>query len=136
MRIEIHRWRMAMSPRNDGRVAVGYDLLVPLKDCVPKNSSNIEVLHGDRRYMHYPHATWSTDLPPCWTRYEAWLAHEREAERQMLRFLHEHCPETHELDEWPTLWAYIDPEHANDLHTVHVTIPPAAAAPPSAGAAA
>ena len=50
MRIEIHRWRMAGSPRDDGRVAVAYNVLVPLEDCVRNNSSNIQVLLDGRVY--------------------------------------------------------------------------------------
>ena len=42
----------------------------------------------------------------------------------MLAFLHEHCPETRELDEWTALWAYIRPELAEGLQTVHFTVPP------------
>ena len=124
MRIEIHRWRMAGSPHDDGLVAVAYNVLVPLEDCVPNNSSNIQVLLGRRAYRDYPYATWSTHIAPGWERYEAWLAHERAAKRRMLEFLHQHCPETRALDEWPTLWASIPPELAEDLHTIHFTIPP------------
>ena len=124
MRVEIHRWRMAGSPHDDGLVAVAYNVLVPLEDCVPNNSSNIQVLLDRSVYKDYAYATWSTDLPPGWERYEAWLAHERAAKRRMLEFLHQHCPETRALDEWPTLWASIPPELAEDLHTIHFTIPP------------
>ena len=124
MRIEIHRWRMAGSPHADGRVAVAYNVLVPLEDCVPNNPSNFQVLLGGRAYRDYPDATWTTNLEPSWERYEAWLAHERAARRRMLEFLHQHCPETRALDEWPTLWAPIPPGLAADLHTTHFTIPP------------
>ena len=124
MRVEIHRWRMAGSPHDDGLVAVAYNVLVPLEDCVPNNSSNIQVLLDRSVQKDYAYATWSTDLPPGWERYEAWLAHERAAKRRMLEFLHQHCPETRALDEWPTLWASIPPELAEDLHTIHFTIPP------------
>ena len=76
---------------------------------------------------NYPDATWSTSLSPGWTRYETWLAHERKVERQMLRFLHEYCPET--------LWAYVDPDLAQDLHTVHSSTrslrPPSGQRPPA-----
>ncbi len=145
MRIEIHRWRMAGSPRDDGFVAVAYNVLVPLEDCVRNNSSNIQVLLDGRVYKDYPDATWSTDLAPGWDRYEAWLAHERAAKRRMLDFLHQHCPETRTLDEWPTLWACIPPRLAESLHTIHFTIPPPGnanhdhqrhPAPPTDGAAA
>ena len=125
MRVEIHRWRMAGSPHDDGLVAVAYNVLVPLEDCVPNNSSKIQVLLDRSVYKDYAYATWPTDLPPGWERYEAWLAHERAAKRRMLEFLHsKHCPETRALDEWPTLWASIPPELAEDLHTIHFTIPP------------
>ena len=124
MRIEIHRWRMAGSPHDDGLVAIGINVLVPLEDCVPNNSSNIQVLLDRSVYKDYAYATWSTDLAPGWERYEAWLAHERAAKRRMLEFLHQHCPETRALDEWPPLWACIPPELAEDLHTIHFTIPP------------
>ena len=119
---------MAGGPRDDGLVAVAYNVLVPLEDCVPDNSSNIQVLLDGRVYKDYPCATWSTDLAPGWDRYEAWLAHERAAKRRMLDFLHRHCPETRALDEWPTLWACIPPRLAEDLHTIHFTIPPPAGA--------
>ena len=48
----------------------------------------------------------------------------------MLRFLHEYCPET--------LWAYVDPDLAQDLHTVHFVHPvaPATQRTAPAGAAA
>ena len=145
MRIEIHRWRMTGGPGDDGLVPVAYDVLVPLEDCVPNNSSNIEVLLNGRVYKEYPDATWSTDLAPGWDRYEAWFAHERAANRRMLDFLHQYCPETRTLDEWPTLWACIPPRLAEDLRTIHFTIPPPGdpnhnhqrhPAPPLAGAAA
>ena len=101
-------------------------------------SSNCYIQTDDGEYQDYPDATWSTDLPPCWTRYKAWLDHEQAARRQMLRFLHEHCPETRELTEWPVLWAYIDPDLARDPHTVHFTHPTQTTTehPPSATAAA
>ena len=124
MRIEIHRWRMAGGPRDDGLVAVAYNVLVQLEDCVPNNSSNIEVLLDGRVYKEYPDATWSTDLAPGWDRYEAWIAHERAAKRRMLDFIHQHCPETRTLDQWPALWAWIPPRLAEDLRTIHFTIPP------------
>ena len=104
MRIEIHRWLMAMAPRADGRVAVAYDILVPLEDCPPAEGRTIRVRPGEGEYLDYASATWSTDLPRGWDRYKAWLQHERNAHQQMLRYLHEHCPETRELDRWPTLW--------------------------------
>ena len=137
MRIEIHRWRMAIPVREDGRVAVGYDVRVPIGDC-PPNSSNHYILTDHGEYQDYPDATWSTDLPPGWARYEAWLAHEREAKRHMLHFLHEHCPETRELTEWPALWAYVDPDLAPDLHTVRfvLAVAPTTRRPASAGTAA
>ena len=135
MRIEINRWRMA-GARDIHTVAVGYNCLVPVKDCVPNNPSNRSIIWENRHYMDFPDATWSTDLPPSWARYSAWLEHERAARRRMLGFLHKHCPETRMLDEWPTLWADINPRFANKLHTVHFTIPWAPATPERAAASA
>ncbi len=122
MRIEIHRWRMAMAPRADGRVAVAYDILVPLKDCPRVEGMTIRVRPGEGEYVDYASATWSTDLPRGWDRYRAWLRHERNARRQMLGYLHEHCPETREIDRWPALWAYVRPEDAQGLRTVFFTL--------------
>ena len=138
MRIEIHRWRMAGSPHDDGLVGVAYNVLVTLEDCVPNNSSNIQVLLDRRVYKDFAYATWSTNLAPGWERYEAWLAHERAAKRRLLEFLHQHCPETRALDEWPTLWACIPPELAEDLHAIHdpSTRGPEPRPPAASGAAA
>ena len=125
MRIEIHRWLMAIPPRDDGRVAAAYDILVPFEDCPPKADGVIHVrldANTRKEYRHYPDATWATDLSPGWERSQAWIAHERSAKRRMLAFLHRHCPETRELTEWPSLWAYIRPELAEGLHTVFFTI--------------
>ena len=137
MTIEIHRCRMTIPVRKDGRVAIGYNIRVPIDDC-PPNSSNHYILTDHGEYQDYPDATWSTSLSPGWARYETWLAHERKAKRQMLRFLHEHCPETRELTEWPALWAYVDPDLAQDLHTVRFVHPttPATQRTARAGAAA
>ena len=117
---------MAGSPHDDGLVAVAYDVLVPLEDCVPNNSSNIQVLLDQRTYKDYPYATWSTDLAPGWERYEAWLAHERAAKRRMLRVPPPALPGDPRARRWPTLWASIQPKLAEDLHTIHFTIPPPA----------
>ena len=122
MRIEIRRWRMAGGSGDERGVAVGYDVLVPSEDVPPGNSSNIETLSNGRRYKQYPDATWATDLPTGYARYEAWLNHERAAQERMLTLLHEHCPETRELTEWPVLWAHIRPEDAENLYTVHATV--------------
>ena len=122
MRVEIRRWRMAGGPDPDGNVPVAYDVLVPLEDVPPGNSSNIETISEGKHYKQFPDATWSTDLPPGPERYVAWLDHEKAAEQRMLAFLHEHCPETRGLTKWPLLWTYIAPEDAQDLHTVHFTV--------------
>ena len=122
MRIEIRRWRMAGNASDDKGIGVGYDILVPIEDVPRGNSSNIETISNGRRYMQYADATWITDLPMGYARYNAWLDHERNAQKRMLNLLHEHCPETRELTEWPVLWAYIKPKDAHDLHTVHARV--------------
>ena len=122
MRIEIRRWRMAGNASDDKGIAVGYDILVPIEDVPRGNSSNIETISNGRRYMQYADATWTTDLPMGYARYNAWLDHERNAQERMLNLLHEHCPETRKLTQWPVLWAYIKPEDAHDLHTVHARV--------------
>ncbi len=54
MRIEIHRHRMAMPPRDDGMIAVGYDVLVPEKDVLPGAQGIIRILNpGWREYRIY-----------------------------------------------------------------------------------
>ncbi len=128
-----------MPPQDDGSIAVAYDILVPLNDCLPNRCTIRTLLTNGRAYQGFANATWSCDLPLGWERYQAWLQHELEAKRRMLAFLHEHCPETGELERWPALWAYIRPELAEDLRTVHLTIPtpgePADHPAPPAGAA-
>ena len=122
MRIEIRRWRMAGNASDDKGIAVGYDILVPIEDVPPGNSSNIETISNGRRYMQYADATWATDLPVGYARYNARLDHERDAKKRMLALLHEHCPETRELTEWPLFWACIKPQDAHDLHTVRARV--------------
>ena len=86
MRIEIHRHRMAMSPNDDGRIAVGYDVLVPEEDVLPGAQGHIRIIlsPGFREYRTYEDATWVTDLPRGFERYARWLDHEKAAQRQML----------------------------------------------------
>ena len=115
---------MAMDPRGDGRLAVAYDVLVPLDDCPPNGCTGRTRLTNGRMYQDFANATWSCDLPPGWERYRAWLEHEREAKRRMFAFLHNRCPETRELEQWSALWAYTRPELAEGLPTVHFTISP------------
>lgn len=138
MRIEILRWRMAIPAREDDRIAVAYDVRVPVSDCPPNDSNQYILTSTGDEYQSYPHATWSTNLARGLARYKAWLDHEHQANRQMLDFLHEHCPETRELTEWPLLWTYVDPDLAGDLHTVHFIIPSPATTErtPTTGAAA
>lgn len=112
MRIEIHPWLMAMGSRDDGRIAVTYDVLVALYDCLP-NRCNIRTrLTNGRVCQDFANATWSSHLPSGWERYQTWLEHDHEPKRRMLAFLHEHCPETRKLEEWPALRVYIHPELA------------------------
>ena len=70
MRIEIHRHRMAMQPDEEGRIAVGYDVLVPEEDVLPGAQGVIRLLSpGFRKYRSYEDATWSTRLSPGRERY-------------------------------------------------------------------
>ncbi|MDE0456068.1 MAG: hypothetical protein OXI15_02135 [Chromatiales bacterium] len=121
MTIEIHRWRMATSPLEDGRIAVAYDVLVPIDDCPPDHGCTVRIRTNGRHYLLYPNATWTTDLPRGLQRYEAWRRHERAAQRRMLALLHEHCPETRDLTEWPAFWAHVRPELVGDLHPITFT---------------
>ncbi|MCY4636509.1 MAG: hypothetical protein OXG04_18730 [Acidobacteria bacterium] len=122
MRIEIHRHRMAMSPNDDGRIAVGYDVLVPEEDVLPGAQGHIRIIlsPGFREYRTYEDATWVTDLPRGFERYARWLDHEKAAQRQMLAMVQEHCPETRNWSEWPVFWAFVDPASSQD--TVRFTI--------------
>lgn len=115
MRIEIHRHRMAMSPRDDGRIAVGYDVLVPEEDVLPGAQGIIRILSpSHREYRRYEDATWVTDLPRGFERYARWLDHEKAAQREMLAMVRKHCPETREWTRWPVFWAYVEPGSSQD----------------------
>lgn len=121
MRIEIHRHRMAMPPRDDGRIAVGYDVLVPEADVLPGAQGVVRILSpGFREYRSYEDATWATDLPRGFERYAKWLDHEKAAQREMLAMVQKHCPETRDWTRWPVFWAFVDP--ASSQETVHFTI--------------
>ena len=121
MRIEIHRHRMAMSPADDGKIAVGYDVLVPEEDVLPGAQGQIRLLGPKlREYRSYEDATWVTDLPRGFKRYAGWLDHEKAAQRQMLDMVQDHCPETRGWTEWPVFWAFVDPASSQD--TVRFTI--------------
>ena len=121
MRIEIHRHRMAMPPRNDGRIAVGYDVLVPEEDVLPGAQGMIRILSpGHREYRRYEDATWVTDLPRSFERYAKWLDHEKATQSEMLAMVQEHCPETSEWTRWPVFWAYVEPGSSQE--TVRLTI--------------
>lgn len=112
---------MAMSPANDGRIAVGYDVLVPEEDVLPGAQGTIRLLApGLREYRSYEDATWVSDLPRGFARYAKWLDHEKAAQRRMLAMVQEHCPETRHWSEWPVFWAFVDPGGSQD--TVHFTI--------------
>ena len=131
MRIEIHRHRMAMPPADDGRIAVGYDVLVPEEDALPGAQGTIRLLSpGFRKYRSYEDATWVSDLPRGFARYAKWLDHEKAAQRRMLAMVQEHCPETRHWSEWPVFWAFVDPGSSQD--TVHFTIEHPAAEHPAA----
>ena len=115
MRIEIHRHRMAIPPRDDGRIAVGYDVLVPEEDVLPGAQGMIRIVSpGFREYRRYEDATWVTDLPRGFERYSKWLDHEKAAQGEMLTMVQEHCPETHEWTRWPVFWAYVEPDSSQE----------------------
>ena len=93
---------MAMPPADDGRIAVGYDVLVPEEEILPGAQGTIRILSpGFRKYRTYEDATWVTDLPRGFARYVKWLDHEKAAQRQMLAMVQEHCPETRDWNGWP-----------------------------------
>ena len=118
MRIHIRRTRMASPPGPDGRISVGYDVYVPVDECPDDGMNRTTIITGPAgtpwkdldRYHDFPQATWHTDLEPGYERYEQWLRHEKTARRRMLAMLHEHCPETRHLTEYPVLWAEVDPD--------------------------
>lgn len=121
MRIEIHRHRMALPPRDNGTIAVGYDMLVPEEDVLPGAQGMIRILSpGHHEYRTYEDATWTTDLPRGFERYAKWLDHEKAAQREMLAMVREHCPETRDWTDWPVFWAFVDPASSQD--TVRFTI--------------
>lgn len=53
MRIEIHRWLMAMASQDDGSIAVAYDVLVPLDDCLPNHCTIRTLLTNGRAYQDF-----------------------------------------------------------------------------------
>ena len=121
MRIEIQRYRMAMPPREDGQIAVGYDVLVPEEDVLHGAQGMIRLMGPElREYRRYEDATWVTDLPRSFERYEKWLDHEKAAQREMLAMVQKHCPETRGWTRWPFLWAHVDPDASQE--TVRFTI--------------
>ena len=110
-----------MAPRDDGRIAVGYDVLVPEADVLPGAQGTIRILSpGHREYRTYEDATWVTDLPRGFERYSKWLDHEKAAQRKMLAMVKEHCPETNDWTRWPVFWAYVEPDSSQE--TVRFTI--------------
>lgn len=121
MRIEIHRNRIAVPPRDDGMIAVGYDILVPEEDVLPGAQGRIRVINpGWREYRTYEDATWVTDLSPGVERYSRWLDHEKAAQAEMLAMVQQHCPETRTWTRWPIFWAEVEPGSSQE--TVRFTI--------------
>ena len=133
MRIEIHRHRMAMPARDDGRIAVGYDVLVPEEDVLPGAQGMIRILSpGHREYRTYEDATWVTHLPRSFERYAKWLDHEKAAQREMLSMVQEHCPETREWTRWPVFWAFVDPGSSQETICFTIERPTQTGAAPAA----
>ena len=113
-----------MPPADDGRIAVGYDVLVPEEDVLPGAQGIIRILSpGHREYRTYEDATWVTDLPRSFERYAKWLDHEKAAQREMLAMVQEHCPETHEWTRWPMFWAYVEPGSSQETVRFNIEHP-------------
>ena len=88
---------------------------MPEEDALPGAKGVIRLLSpGWREYRSYEDATWTTDLPRGFERYAKWLDHEKRAQQEMLRMLHEHCPETRGLGEWPMFWTFVDAASSQD----------------------
>ncbi len=137
MRIEIHRHRMAMPPADDGTIAVGYDVLVPEEDVLPGAQGMIRLMGPElREYRRYEDATWVTDLPRGFDRYEKWLDHEKAAQREMLAMVQERCPEAREWTRWPFLWAHVDPGASHKTIRFTIEHPKEAATATAAASAA
>jgi hypothetical protein len=114
---------MNSPPGPDGRIAVSYDVWVPVDECPDDGMNRTTIIAADNadtpwneleRYHDFPDATWRTELERGYERYERWLQHQKTARRRMLAMLHTHCPETRHLTEYPVLWADIDPDTALD----------------------
>ena len=125
MRLTIVRTRMAMRPREDGRVAVGYEIYVPVEDVLPgADVTTKAIIDADwkREYSSYVDATWVTNLAPGFERYDRFLAHEAAARAEMLAVLRRECPETRGLARWPLLWAWIEPDEAGGPYSARIEV--------------
>ena len=122
MRAEIHRHWMATPARKDGLRAAAYDVIVPVDDCPKGSRSRITILKASTglRFRAFPDATWTTKLSQGVERYCQWLQHEKACEDQMLAWLHEHCPETRQIGEWPMFWCHVDP--GASMETVYLEV--------------
>ena len=133
MRIEIHRWKMAAEPHEDGRVDVGYAVYVLERDMLPgaqPRTHHVLAHEGkpvdwNEYRVSFPEATWVPDLDPGWERYQAWLAHEERCQARLMTILHEHCPETREHERWSDLWLPVrEPESLETIVTdIEIGVP-------------
>lgn len=118
MRVHIRRTLLTTPPGDDGRITVAYDMFVPIGECPDDGMNRTTIIAGPPgtpwsdldRYHDFPQATWYTEMEPGYERYEAWLRHENTAKRRMLAMLHEHCPETRHLTEYPVVSAKVAPD--------------------------
>ena len=110
MRAEIHRHWMATPTREDGLRAAAYDVVVPVDDCLEGSMSRITILKASTglSFRAFPDATWTTRLSQGLERYCQWVEHEKACQDQMLAWLHDHCPETRPVRDWPMFWCHVD----------------------------
>ena len=118
MRVHIRRTRLNSLPGPDGTISVAYDVYVPIGECPEDGMNRTTIVTGAAgtpwkdldRYHEFAQATWRTDAEPGYERYEQWLEHEKRARQRMLAMLHEHCPETRGLTEFPGVCAQVAPD--------------------------
>ena len=130
MRVEIHRFVVAGIEHEDGRISMIYDFLVPDEDRIKSPYPDPAwIKRGKEYYVYYPRASFACWLPPGTRRLNAWRAHLAKCQSKMLRWLHQHCPETREQTTFPSLWMKVDPEAAG-FPIIKFTVNEAYLAPP------
>ena len=114
MKVTIHRTRMAIP-----EPAYAYDGLVALSELgLSHKPGCTTICRNAGRYVSFVDATRpaSLDLMPLgWERYQAALAHERQANMELLKLAKGLYPELAPVARWPELWLVIpslDATHA------------------------